>query len=171
MLSSACQTHYHIAAIFAAHWVEFIVQYKRWIRPVVFENVFKVLACRSPILGCHIYRCLGCGYTELIVHSCKSRFCPTCGKHATDVWADQVLNRLLDVPYHHLVMSIPWQLRIVILINRRDGLNLLVRAGCEAIQHWARQIKGMRMGILSVIHTFGSDMKWHQLCWNNVVLE
>lgn len=22
-------------------------------------------------------------------HSCKSRFCPTCGKHATDVWADR----------------------------------------------------------------------------------
>ena len=103
MVSSACQPHYHIAAIFAAH-------------------------------------------------SCKSRFCPTCGKHGTDLWADQVLNRLLDVPYHHLVMSIPWQLRIVILLNRRDGLNLLVRVGCEAIQQWAREIKGMRMGILPSFH-------------------
>jgi hypothetical protein len=62
------------------------------------------------------------------------------------VWADQVLSRLLDVPYHHLVLSIPWQLRIVILVNRSAGLNLLFRAGTEAIQQWARDVHGMRMG-------------------------
>ena len=110
MLRPASHTRYHIAAILAAHWFQFVAQYKRWIRPVVFENVRKVLACRTPVLGCHIYQCNGCGHLELIAHSCKSRFCPTCGKHATDVWANQVLNALLDAPYHHLIMAIPWQL-------------------------------------------------------------
>ena len=113
------------------------------------------------MLGCHIYQCLDCGHIELIPHSCKSRFCPTCGKHATDVWANQVLNRLLDIPYHHLIMSIPWQLRLVIIMNRKAGLTLLVHAATEAIGQWARDIKGMRMGILIVIHTFGAHMKWH----------
>ena len=109
MLPPAPHIRYHIAAILAAHWISFIAQYKKWIRPVVFENVRKVLACRTPVLGCHIYQCKGCGHVELIPHSCKSRFCPTCGlrpvgayapegKHATDVWANQVLNRLLDMP-------------------------------------------------------------------------
>jgi hypothetical protein len=46
-------------------------------------------------------------------------------------------------------------------MNRKAGLNLLVHAATEAIQQWARDIKGMRMGILIVIHTFGADMKWH----------
>ena len=105
MLCPATHIRYHIAAILAVHWVQFVAQYKRWIRPVVFENVRKVLACRSPVLGCHIYKCDSCGHVELIPHSCKSRFCPTCGKHATDVWADQVLNGLLDVAYHHLIES------------------------------------------------------------------
>lgn len=109
MLRPSTHIRYHIAAILAVHWVQFVAQYKRWIRPVVFENVRKVLACRSPVLGCHIYKCDSCGHVELIPHSCKSRFCPTCGKHATDVWVDQVLNGLLDVAYHHLVMAIPWQ--------------------------------------------------------------
>jgi len=161
MLRPATHIRYHITAILAVHWVQFVAQYKRWIRPVVFENVRKVLACRTPVLGCHIYQCKGCGHVELIPHSCKSRFCPTCGKHATDVWANQVLNALLDVPYHHLIMAIPWQLRIVIIMNRKAGLNLLVHGATEAIQQWARDIKGMRMGILIVIHTFGADMKWH----------
>ena len=120
MLRPATHIRYHITAILAVHWLQFVAQYKRWIRPVVFENVRKVLACRTPVLGCHIYQCKGCGHLELIAHCCKSRFvsselvegCPTCGKHATDVWANQVLNALLDVPYHHLIMAIPWQLRI-----------------------------------------------------------
>jgi hypothetical protein len=108
---------------------------------VVFENVRKVLACRSPVLGCHIYQCGSCGHVELIPHSCKSRFCPTCGKHATDVWVSQVLNNLLDVPYHHLIMAIPWQLRIVIIMNRKAGINLITQAATEAVQQWARDIK------------------------------
>jgi hypothetical protein len=58
-------------------------------------------------------------------------------------------------------MSIPWQLRIVIKMNRKEGLNLLVHASNEAVQQWARYIKSMRMGIFTVIHTFGADMKWH----------
>ncbi len=128
---------------------------------MVFENVRKVLACRTPVLGCHVWECEDCGHVKLMPHSCKSRLCPTCGKHATDVWADRVLNALLDVPYHHLIVAIPWQLRTLIAMNRREGLNLLVRAATESVQQWARDVKGMRMGILVVIHTFGSDMKWH----------
>jgi hypothetical protein len=45
MLRPAPHTRYHIAAILAAHWIEFVAQYKRWIRPVVFENVRKPLFC------------------------------------------------------------------------------------------------------------------------------
>ena len=71
MLRPAPHIRYHIAAILTAHWIQFVVQYKRWIRPVVFENVRKVLACRTPVLGCHIYQCKGCGHVELIPHSCN----------------------------------------------------------------------------------------------------
>jgi len=70
-------------------------------------------------------------------------------------------NGLLDVAYHHLIMAIPWQLRIVIMMNRKAGLNLITQAATEAVQQWARDIKKMGMGILIVIHTFGADMKWH----------
>ncbi len=161
MLRVIPHIRYHIAAIFAVHWVQFISQYKEWIRPVVFENIRKILSCRTPVLGCHIYQCNNCGHLKLIPHSCKSRFCPTCGKHATDIWSNRLLNNLLDVPYHHLVLTIPWQLRIVIIMNRELGLNLLARSASKAVQQWSKDIKGMRMGILTVIHTFGSDLKWH----------
>jgi hypothetical protein len=46
-------------------------------------------------------------------------------------------------------MTIPWSAgggRIVIIMNRKAGLNLLVHAATEVIQQWARDIKDM--GIL-----------------------
>ena len=48
MLCPAPHIRYHIAAILAAHWIEFVAQYKQWIPDrvgIVFENVRKVLAC------------------------------------------------------------------------------------------------------------------------------
>jgi hypothetical protein len=152
---------YRLTTILATHWWEFVRTYGRWIRPVVFDNVRKVLACRTAALGCHVYKCKQCDHIQLVPHSCKSRLCSTCGKHATDKWADGVLSELLDVPYHHLVLSTPWQLRNLIAINRKECLNILVRSAVEAVQQWARDVKGMRVGIIAVIHTFGSDIKWH----------
>ena len=66
MLRPATYIRYHITAILAVHWVQFVAQYKRWIRPVVFENVRKVLACRTPVVGCHIYHNIG-RYTKRAV--------------------------------------------------------------------------------------------------------
>jgi hypothetical protein len=97
----------------------------------------------------------------VVPHSCKSRFCPTCGKHATDRWADRVLNDLLDVPYHHVVLSVPADLRGVFAYNRPGSLSLLFRAATAALTQWARDVHGMRLGIVQVLHTFGSDLKWH----------
>ena len=62
--------------------------------PVVLEMVGKLLACRTPALGCHVYACPDGHETRIVPHSCKSRFCPTCGKHATDQWADDALSDL-----------------------------------------------------------------------------
>jgi len=51
MLRPAPHIRYHIVAILAAYWIEFVAQYKRWIPDrlgIVFENVHKVLACSPP---------------------------------------------------------------------------------------------------------------------------
>ena len=154
------EIRFRLATILEAHWDDFVTSYRKWIRPVVFETVRKMLACQTPALGCHLYRC-GCGETRVVPHSCKSRFCPRCGKHATDRWADEVLNRLLNVHYHHLVFSIPWHLRPIIAMNRSVGLNIVMRSAFACLKQWAHDQKGMRMGIVGVIHTFGGDIKWH----------
>jgi len=146
---------FHLALIFALHWEAFRREYRRWIRPVVFETIRKILACRTPVLGGHVYLCPSCGEIKVVPHSCKSRSSPGGGKHATDVWADKVLNDLLDVPYHHLILALPWQLRPTCLMNRKVCFNILFQAARLSIQDWAMKVKGMRMGLVPVLHTFG----------------
>ena len=119
---------------------------------------------RSPVLGCHVYQCDGCGHVELVPHSCKSRFCPTCGKHATDVWASQVLNGLLDVAYHHLIMAIPWQLRFV--INKLWHLTWYAYIGASlldprfSIQYIGRYTKRAVMAEYRIVYDDGKIVRF-----------
>lgn len=48
MLAIGSEIRYRIAAIFAAQWEEFVSSARELIRPVVFETVRKIIACRTP---------------------------------------------------------------------------------------------------------------------------
>jgi hypothetical protein len=45
--------------------------------------------------------------------------------------------------------------------NRRVGLNALFRAAILSVTDWAKKVHGMRVGVIAVMHTFGSDMRIH----------
>ena len=68
--------------------------------------------------GYHEYSCPKCGSKKRIPHTCKSRFCSSCGKVATDKWVETSLSQLLDVEYKHLVFTLPEQFRDWFLQNR-----------------------------------------------------
>ena len=89
------------------------------------------------------------------------------------------LKDLLEVPYRHLVFTLPWELRLVIQDNRRVLLNVLFRAAADAVlslsgqgptprgrksQPWLAARRPSRRylpGLIIVLHTFGSDLKWN----------
>jgi hypothetical protein len=143
------------------NWDRFRATHKGRIRPAVGENIRRMLACRTPELGFHLYRCPDCGEERVVPHSCKSRMCSSCGKVAADRWADAVLNETLDVPYHHLVFSVPWQLRVLTLTNRKAMLNILFRSAADAVLEWCGRYGGFTPGLMEVVHTFGADLKFH----------
>lgn len=55
MLAMGREIRDRIVPILEAHWEEFFRSSKRWIRRVVLETVRKLLRCRTPALGCHVY--------------------------------------------------------------------------------------------------------------------
>ena len=79
------------------------------------------------------FGCSNCPTVKVVPHSCKSVFCSSCGKVRTDQWCDELLSDLLEVPYRHLVFTLPWELRLLIQDNRRVLLNVLFRAAADAV--------------------------------------
>jgi hypothetical protein len=86
---------------------------------------------------------------------------------------------MLDVPYRHLVFTLPWELRLLIQDNRKLLLDVLFRAAADAILSltaagplpkgrkslkWVKgrkRLKPYLPGMIMVLHTFGSDIKWN----------
>jgi hypothetical protein len=87
--------------------------------------------------------------------------CSSCGKIATDRWIGERLSDILPVEYHHLVFTLPWQLRIVCLVNRRVMFEALFNAINESIQSWTKEYGNYIPGFYVVLHTFGSDIKFN----------
>ena len=75
-----------IKQIFIDNWDSFVTNCSDVnIRPVVFEEVNKIINCGNPDFGYALYVCEHCGKFLKVPFRCKSRFCNTCGvKYAQD---------------------------------------------------------------------------------------
>ncbi|MHB1128196.1 MAG: IS91 family transposase [Bacillota bacterium] len=147
--------------IFREHWVDFKASHK--VREVVSAEVNKTLKCRDMTEGYTEYRCPDCGEKKFIIFTCKSRFCTSCGKKATENWVDELSKELMDVPHRHMVFTIPEKLRNVFLWDRKL-LKVLSDSAAETIISylWERSKKQRPTpGIVCTIHTFGRDLKWN----------
>lgn len=142
------------------NWQRFYEKYSDRIRSAVPWNIDKIFACRTGKLGFHKYEC-PCGETLTVPHSCKSRLCSSCGTIATNNWISSNLDELLDVPYQHLVFTVPEQLRSFIFHNRKALLSVLFKSASETVQPWLKQNKSYTPGIIMVLHTFGRDLKFN----------
>lgn len=129
--------------------------------PKHFEVLNKISACRTSILGGVTYACEGCGQTHFIHRSCKHRFCITCGIKDTNRWAEDVLGNLLNIRHSHVVVTLPAWLRGISQRNGNLLHNLLFSSLKAVLLDWFAQKHGIEPGLVMVLHTAGSDLKYH----------
>ena len=102
---------YTIKQIFKDNWSDFYDLNKNNIRNTVVENVERIMACGDKDkLGYGMYMCPSCGDKHYVAHTCKSRFCNSCGKVMTDNWINWAQDNMLNCPYHHIIFSPPSEL-------------------------------------------------------------
>lgn len=102
---------YTIKQIIKDNWGWFFNKHGDNIRESVVENVEKIINCGDKDkMGYSLYQCGKCGHKHFVAHTCKNRFCNSCGKVMTDNWIDKAQRSFLNVPYHHLVFSPPCEL-------------------------------------------------------------
>jgi predicted Zn-ribbon and HTH transcriptional regulator len=119
--------------------------------------------CRTAALGGHVARCEDCAYTSISYNSCRNRHCPKCQGAAAKQWLADREAELLPVPYYHVVFTLPAQIADIAYHNRAIVYDLLFKVSAETMLTIAADPKhlGARIGITSVLHTWGSAMIHH----------
>jgi hypothetical protein len=121
--------------------------------------------CRTAALGGHVARCENekCAYTQIAYNSCRNRHCPKCQGAAAKEWLAEREAELLPVPYFHVVFSLPAQIADIAFQNKAVIYDILFKASAETMITIAADPKhlGARIGVLSVLHTWGSALTHH----------
>ena len=139
------------------NWWKFFLIHRELIRINIIINVLKLLTCKTSFLGYHQYVCPNCSKGIKVPHTCKSRFCSSCGKKATDNWIKTNLNNMPETKWQHITFTMPDALWPFFWLNRHL-MNKIPRIAAHIITNIAKE-KGIRPGIFLAIHTFGRDLK------------
>ncbi|MGC1941168.1 MAG: IS91 family transposase, partial [Pseudolabrys sp.] len=120
-------------------------------------------SCRTAALGGHVARCEDCAYTTIAYNSCRNRHCPKCQGAAAKQWLAERQADLLAVPYYHIVFTMPAAIADIAYQNKAVVYDLLFKASAETMLTIAGDPKhlGARIGITSVLHTWGSALTHH----------
>ena len=102
-------------------------------------------------------------HTVIAYNSCRDRHCPKCQGAAAREWLAEREAELLPVGYFHVVYTLPAPLRDIAYQNKRVIYDLLMKASAEATLAIAADPKhlGARIGIIAVLHTWGSALTHH----------
>lgn len=118
--------------------------------------------CRTSSLGGHLYKCRdpACSFEQPRYNPCNNRGCPNCQALAQAVWIAQRTDRILPVGHHHVVTTIPPQLRPLAHAYPRQCYDLLFSATADTLLILAREM-GVRLGITAVLHTWTRELTYH----------
>lgn len=120
-------------------------------------------ACRTAELGGHVARCDGCERLAVSYNSCRNRHCPKCQGAAARAWLADREADLLPVPYFHVVFTLPAPVAAIAFQNKAVVYDLIFKAAAETLQIIAGDPKhlGARIGLIAVLHTWGSALTHH----------
>jgi len=120
-------------------------------------------SCRTAALGGHVARCEDCAHTIIAYNSCRNRHCPKCQGAAARTWMQEREAELLPLPYFHVVFTLPSAIGSIAYQNKGVIYELLFKAAAQTMLTIAADKKhlGARIGITTVLHTWGSAMTHH----------
>ena len=152
-----------MAEVIRSCYDDFLDQYGAGLTPQQRRALEDLARCRTAALGGHVLGCPECGYQQIAYNSCRNRHCPKCQATAAARWLEAQAADLLPVPYFHVVFTLPSALNLIAFENPRSVYNLLLRTVAATLLEVAAdpQHLGARIGMLSVLHTWGQNLQLH----------
>ena len=120
-------------------------------------------SCRTAALGGHVEQCGDCGHQRVSYNSCRNRNCPKCQGLARAQWLEDRQAELLDVPYFHVVFTVPAEVEVIAFQNQTVVYDILFRAASETLCAIAADPEhlGAQIGFLGLLHTWGQNLQHH----------
>jgi predicted Zn-ribbon and HTH transcriptional regulator len=152
---------FEVADIIRVHGSSFVERNRSWLTWLHLRVLFAIEHCRTAALGGHLDRCCQCGFEATSFNSCRSRHCPKCQTNARNKWIAERGKELLPVKYVHVVFTIPHELAWLALQNKKIVYDLLFRSSAATLLEIAADPKhlGAEIGFLSVLHTWGQNLR------------
>jgi hypothetical protein len=153
-----------VADLIRSAGTAFVERNRKWIRWQHIKVLLAIARCRTSALGGHIDACTRCGHRATISYnSCRNRHCPKCQTAARELWIEARRRELLPIPYIHVVFTLPSQLAVLALQNKKIIYDLLLRASAETLLEVARdpRLLGAEIGFFSVLHTWNQKLGIH----------
>lgn len=137
-----------------------------WLEPRLDPHRQHVLGrlalCRTPALGGCLLACPdpACGHLRYLCSSCHDRSCTLCSREQRARWEARRRDLALTTRHHHVVLTVPAELR-PLLNDDPAALSLLLDAAREAILARGREALHATLGATLVLHTWNRRMGVH----------
>lgn len=117
--------------------------------------------CRTEAMGSFEVACEECGGKFSLYRSCRNRNCPQCQAQARRKWLAARERELLPVSYFHVVFTVPEVLNnIAVYCPERFYAELLRAAGKALLDVGLTKLEA-RLGVLTILHTWGQNLSLH----------
>ena len=152
---------YSVNQIIRDNWEN--IKSQRWVNTFNIKHLHAIKQCRTKALGGHVDACEKCAFYKMSYNSCGNRHCPTCGALKREMWIAAQEQKLLKVPYFHLVFTLPHELNPLCLQHPRTMYSLLFRTAWQSVNAFANDPKylGAKTGMTAVLHTWGQQLSLH----------
>ncbi|MBE7646621.1 IS91 family transposase [Tenacibaculum finnmarkense] len=119
--------------------------------------------CRTKALGGHLDWCSHCHKLHLQFNSCRNRHCSICQGHKQHQWIQARRKELLNVPYFHVVFTIPHHLNPIALSHPKKVYKILFDSVWQTLSTFGNNPKhlGAKMGMIAILHTWGQNLSLH----------
>lgn len=129
------------------------------------RTLYALTACRTLSMGGHIDKCTNtdCSHIHISYNSCRNRHCPKCQGNKREEWIRARENDLLNVPYYHVVFTLPPELNKLCLYCPKKVYKLLFKTAWAIVAGFAANPKflGAKTGMVAILHTWGQNLSLH----------
>ena len=147
----------------------------------IIQSIDKFLACRDMSKGFIKFKCPLCPIIHKLPLTCKSKLCPSCSFKYSRIWSFNIMKHILNIEHRHVLFTIPKECRQFFFYDRKL-LSKLSAVVNEIFKFCFHNISRKKLrknkiskfsrkyftdsdivhyGLISIIHTFGKDLKWN----------